>query len=938
MSTTESLLPIIREDIHFDSLLEQARQTVAEHASKSWSDTAEHDPGITLLEALGYGVADLAYRQTLPLTDLLTPPPEVQKEGDGVFPVEFGPHQALTCGPISEADYRRALLDLHSSSTDDGDFFFCNAQLIREPDDESYQYWYNSQEREYSFNEPRPEDTSVELTLRGNYYLYVWPSRETQNNPEQATAALDAFLVNHRNLGEAVSRIIWLEPNDLMVETVIELQEDIGNNSNIAAILAEIYRVTEEYVTPPVQRYSTATLQAQGLTNESIYQGPWLKHGWVPQLPPDMTGSDLVTLNFSGLSTALLAIEGVKGIRSLGTDQSQKGQLWQWSTSDVGCYPRLWGADPLSVLATGQKVTLLASGDVPLTATEEEIQAELNSQPLIHNTPQILPYGRWRDVARYYTATDSIPPCYNLLTTPSTLEQEQLHQFLLMFEQIVSNDYQRQALLPKLLAFKREGDAVWGKQWPFSGSSMADLVHQDYRDSLENILQESSHDRKHELAVIEFLLSYFNSPLAPEVFLQSSDTYLASQQGYLSRHSLLTYHRANIRIGQVSAFQQRIAAKLGLGGRKIFDDHPDLGTLPFYLVEHQQLLPAKPHVDYFTHQTPVNAEVDIIEGEEYITLSSSDTEHLIIGQLVDVMLYQGANVLTIRGQMVRFVDPDASSFSLSLAASDQLQRYRNEIVSQPPEQLAWKNSDVWLKDMDYPLTYANDQGGLDSDEKRLSCMPFPVMATVGDELVLRYQITPESEISQASETDIRAKIVSIDRIGNTLVVRNISEVRLPDPDTGMSSRYHWHFSSNSYASADRFSFMVSAVFNQNLLLDLSSDPYATEAWVKEVILAEIPSHIGMLIHWMPNSDFKQFSLVYSRWQQAGAPLGDDSYDLLYDLALGGVPKGLTGIGSTYVATDEQKEQVVGSDGTEWNHEVVTADELLYVPPESGSLK
>ncbi|WP_225815080.1 hypothetical protein, partial [Photorhabdus antumapuensis] len=79
------------------------------------------------------GASDLAYRHSLPLRDLLTPKKEQQPPDDGIFPQEFGPQQMLTCGPITTEDYRRALLDLHSSDAvsekSTGYFFFNDVQL-----------------------------------------------------------------------------------------------------------------------------------------------------------------------------------------------------------------------------------------------------------------------------------------------------------------------------------------------------------------------------------------------------------------------------------------------------------------------------------------------------------------------------------------------------------------------------------------------------------------------------------------------------------------------------------------------------------------------------------------------------------------------------------------------------------------------------------------
>ena len=934
MSNTNELFPVVREEIDFETLMAQAMQVLNTCSGQYWTDMAEHDPGITLLEAQGYGVADLAYRQTRPLTDLLTP--ENPAEGEGLFPVEFGPLQSLTCGPISEDDYRRALLDLRSSDAEDGYFLFLNAQLIREPEAERYEYWYDTEHREYSFVQPSSADGAVSMTLLGNYHLYLVPSRDTLLTPqatEAAQAILDAFLLNNRNLGESVSRVIWLVPEDLTLKLVVELEDNIGTNSNIAAILADIYKVAENYVTPAVRHVSTEQLQAEGIRSEEIYQGPWLQYGWIPELPSQIDGTTPATVNLSGLVSVLQDVVGVKGIRELQTIHLgfPVSTRWQWIASRPGVYPRLWGSDPLAVLADGEIVTLLACGDVPLTAPRAEIAAELEIPTLIHNQPPGIPSGRWRNPGRYYPATDRVPPCYNLRVPAKTPPQSQLHQFLLVFEQLLADGCQQLALLPKLLAFQREGDLVWGHQWPFKDGSVSDEVHRTYRQALESYLAKSSNDRKQELSIIDFLLGYFNSQLAQEAFNQRADQFLASQQGFLSHHTELTYHRANIRVDKVSSLHRRIAARLGLGGAKVFDDNTRPDQLPFFLVEHRALMPLPPSSQYDSEQTPVFTNVTTNTGTRYLVLSAGEewnVADLAVGQLIDLWLgYATSNALQIRGLMVKQVNQQDNSFWLDIDASIQLSRQLYAILTASSDQLAWQNSLVWLKDMTWPLVYDEDSSGLTADQKRLSCSPFPVMVRDEDSVTLSRPVTKGSGARQG--TNLEVDIIEIDRIQNTMIVQKKSTDVFP-ADEELSS-WSWYFTNERQATADRFSFINSVVFNQDLLLGLTSDPYATEAWVREMILAEVPSHTGVLIHWKPRWEFNQFATTYQNWLDSGSVLGDMSYDLMNLLALGQLPDGLLGIGTMFIATEAQQEIGLGDSIGGWNETYIENNSLFHVP-------
>jgi len=936
MSNNDTIFPIVKNHIQFESLLLQAMRAIDVYASKSWSNTDEHDPGITLLQALCYNASDVAYRTSLPLTDLLTPAPEDQIEGAGIFPLSFGPQRALTCGPISVDDYRRALLDL--TWTDGADEYFCfdNVSMVREPEAARYRYWYNPDKRVYSFTYP-DDDDSIEISLLGNCYLYLQPTRETEANKQAAQAVLDAYLRDHRNLGEAVSRVIWLVPKDVMVKMVIQLQDNVDASTSIAAIFADIYTVTEQYITPPVIHCSTQQLQDQGLSNEEIYQGPYLINGWIPQLPPELDYANPATINLARLVNGLLAIDGVKNIQLLGTQTSTPEDPWEWTADAPGGYPRLWGDDPIAVLASDTMVRLIAHG-IDCTATVEEIVDHLTAAKKVHNPPVTLEYGRWRNPAAYHPVTDKLPPCYGLQQLPATPAQTQFHQFVLPFEQLLANGCKQLALLPNLLAFDRDiNDVVWGEQWPFTEPSISDVIFREYSPAIKEYLRACSKDYDKELSYVDYLLSYFNAKVAPRVFNIAPLNFMSSQQGYLSKIADLTYQRANIRIDKVSALQQRIAARLGIGGAEIFNENAPLDKLPFYVVEHRALLPVYPDPYYNTLQTPEELEAD----ERYLTvvMPQASVAPLRVGQLVDLILTRNEVPRTIRALMIVRINVDEHSFSLSISSNAELQRYLREILDQA-NTVQWHNCPVWLEDMNYPLVYDDNQRDLPQSQRRLTSSPqspYPAMVQLNDELTIKYHIAPDLLTdSPLARTELKVRVVEADNIASTLVVEKLSGGEFPAAD--QTQGYLWYFDSESNATRDRFSFIVSVVFNRDQLDHLTSDIYATNSWMRDTILEEFPSYISMMMHWLPYDQFNNFAYTYNTWQNSGAPLGDASYSLMRMLTLGCIPSSLTGIGAMYIATDEQRLQVVGEEGDQWNSAVIVEDELFYVPPNAPDLE
>ncbi|WP_445374820.1 hypothetical protein ACSLVK_01595 [Photorhabdus tasmaniensis] len=973
MSNQDALFPIVKDDIAFDTLLNQAKAVIEQQSSNCWSDMGESDPGITLLEACCYGASDLAYRHSLPLLDLLTPGKEEQTPDDGIFPKEFGPQQMLTCGPITAEDYRRALLDLHSSDliddTGEGYFLFNDVLLICEPKDQRYTYWYSKKERKYSFQMPKSE--GEQLTLRGNYWLYLLPSRESENNKTLAEDRLKAFLKDNRNLGEWVSKIIWLKPVDLPLKIGVQLDNDV---KDIADIFAQIYMMVEQTVFEKPSRYTTQAMKEMGYSNEEIFDGPYLHHGWIPKLPPIRDYDASMVLNLSPLINQLLAIKGVQGVTRLELDKDKydvniisplSGDNWSWEIVK-GYYPRLWSSDPLELITSSNSpLTITAKGGVNVTVSKQDIEKKVIAEPLFTIHPELLNWGRYRKALDYYPVSNKLPACYGLQTHRHTLQQVQLHQFILPFEQMLANSCAELALLPKLLAFKQRGDTVYGAQWPFKANTVSHQVHQNIEsDLVEKLHNDSSISHKgviqernyaKELAILEYLLGYFGAHRAARPLILSRQDFLSTQRDYLAQQPELAYQRNNIRIDKISALQKRIAARLGLG-RKCFNEIPDLADLPFYLIEHRRLLPVKPDVAFDSEQMPDGLEIENhadSKSHHLIITQQSAAGRLLQGQMIDLII-KGDNGFTLRGQVITEITE--KSFYLDTRNSVVLEYRLNEVQKAFTDgHLRWCDSPVWLEDMDYQLVYADgedkeaDQNG-DEDECWITSSPqspFPAMIKEGDEITLKYKITsyePAKKISantkSSSDYMLKAWVKKFDRIeGKILITRKKEnkDTKVTFPQKEDAWRYRWYFSSAEYAHTDRFSFVVSIVINRQLIENKNVDPHKLESWVKTEILAEFPAHVSMIIHWLSPEHFRNFASTYKRWQNNGTPLGDEAYSILEMLTLGRLPSALTGIGNMRIATEQQRNEVVGKSETEWHSEFIESNQLLYVPKVQGDI-
>ena len=92
----------------YELLRKMGRDYIENLGSDLWTDYNEHDPGITILEALCYAITELGYRTNMDIKDLLT-------ESDGKIAATqpfFTAKNILTCSALTVNDYRKLLADV----------------------------------------------------------------------------------------------------------------------------------------------------------------------------------------------------------------------------------------------------------------------------------------------------------------------------------------------------------------------------------------------------------------------------------------------------------------------------------------------------------------------------------------------------------------------------------------------------------------------------------------------------------------------------------------------------------------------------------------------------------------------------------------------------------------------------------------------------------
>jgi hypothetical protein len=523
-----------------------------------------------------------------------------------------------------------------------------------------------------------------------------------------------------------------------------------------------------------------------------------------------------------------------------------------------------------------------------------------------------------------------------------------VHQFLLPVDQLLADGAAELAQLPTLLAFKDRGDDIRGTRWPYTNAMVQQAIHQPYAKTLEAIAQQDvaiftqnkqsvGANFARELDFIQYLLGYFGTQRAALPLTLDMADFLATQRAYLAQQPALGYDRINIRIDQVSALQKRIAARIGLDSI-CFADNPDLSQLPFYLIEHRQLLPQTPDSAFDSEQTPSGFAV----AEPKITLTQAGCAGKVVqGQLIDLIAIEGISRLHVSRLLV--IETDGDSFTVSTENSQQLYNTLSRLeAAWTSHNLRWQNSNVWLQDMDYRLNYAEAKRQPANPQQRLLASnaqsPYPAMVSVGDGIVIRpasLQFTQPGAKAYRTATEdadwqLAATVKAVDPIAGTLLIEKAAGSTEDFPSAETSYRFQWAFSEAKYATTDRFSFIVSAVLNRRLIDNPKIVPEQLVAWVQETIMAEFPAHVSLINHWLDDATFNNFGATYARWQNSGMPLGDDAFTLMQMLTLGHLPVTQLDIGLMRIATEAQRTEVVG-DGSQWHEDVILREELFYVP-------
>ncbi|MGB3463738.1 MAG: hypothetical protein WBA74_00635, partial [Cyclobacteriaceae bacterium] len=96
------------QTIDFDALTAEARKHLTDLSGKIWTDHNSSDPGITIMEVLAFCIADLSYRTSFGIKDIMA-----GYKGGRLLDIDLPlPSVAMPNRPVTIRDLRKLLLDM----------------------------------------------------------------------------------------------------------------------------------------------------------------------------------------------------------------------------------------------------------------------------------------------------------------------------------------------------------------------------------------------------------------------------------------------------------------------------------------------------------------------------------------------------------------------------------------------------------------------------------------------------------------------------------------------------------------------------------------------------------------------------------------------------------------------------------------------------------
>ncbi|MHA7129200.1 hypothetical protein [Algoriphagus namhaensis] len=508
----------------FFALKEKGMKYIQDLSGKEWTDYNEHDPGITILEQLCYGLTDVAYRCNFPIQDLLAESPKgkIDQKKNSFH----SPSQVFSTHPVTLMDYRKLLIDSF---------------------EEIQNAWF----------------TPVALPAReerlsGLYQVEIMPSlsfkraiKKTPQVKDQLKDKIYGFLQSIRNLGEQFLEPVILSPQQVTLSVAIEIEEDVNPERIFSLLLFAL----EKYLYQPVAYSNLEELLSEKETMQEVFSGPRLKGGLIKNSELKAKVNRLHPESFQRI---FARVPGVKKVTELSINGKQGTEAF---TVEPGCFATLSTKenDPESIYRTMVLRVNRMRQSIHRDSVDRRVselwsknyrQFQFDRLRESHFEEKL--QGKFRFLARYTSICNHFPSIYGLgkegLPSYASVEikakVKQLKGYLLLMEQLMANALAQLAAFTQFIdPAESRSEITYFAQQVSSLDPMVSLVRTlEEDDQKAKSTQEFSFsgekesdffDRKNR--ILDHFLARFGENLDPVPFRLARKVNLIPSQSALQR-------------------------------------------------------------------------------------------------------------------------------------------------------------------------------------------------------------------------------------------------------------------------------------------------------------------------------------------------------------------------------------------------------------------
>jgi len=267
------------DGLDFATLREEGIKFAQELSGNLWTDYNIHDPGITILEQLCFGLTELAYQASISVADsLANAKGKIDYSNVGLLK----PHDVLPSGPVTPDDYCKLLLDA-IPSIDRIEFI----PVIKSRKNSLGLYRINIKLLEPITGQPFTEEQRA-LIIKAVHEKYAeW-----------------------RNLNEDIDDILIEQSLPCFLVGTVET----NGKRNPAEIHADIFFQCSRKISSNIRIDRYEHVFARGINLDEIFTGPLTQHGYISEAPSQSINTPKVMDELSGL---IARIEGVKKVYDL---------------------------------------------------------------------------------------------------------------------------------------------------------------------------------------------------------------------------------------------------------------------------------------------------------------------------------------------------------------------------------------------------------------------------------------------------------------------------------------------------------------------------------------------------------------------------------------------------------------------------------------------